>query len=292
MSEKKTVQPIGAHIVKLFDRQKTVRMPAADIPLTVPRADAAVAGKEPPATSLDLSGRPKLVMLCGPGRTGKSTLARWMIENAMERPGELALATLDSERPTLPLYFPDCMSPDSVDEVPRFFEALLKVVVSGSIMTVLDFQADGTLAFLLREVGGEWLTKMLEDGGVSPVMLYTLSSRIADLTVADMHLRLGFTPAATAVVLNCGTIEPGHNVETAFEGVQGHSVFRRLMEGGAARVVMPRLFAAAAVESRQPLRFIDAERAGSGLDDIERQRVFMWRRQMDRAFSGIRTWLP
>ncbi|HEX4172094.1 MAG TPA: hypothetical protein VHY82_06400, partial [Acetobacteraceae bacterium] len=78
--------------------------------------------------------------------------------------------------------------------------------------------------------------------------------------------------------------------EPEFETVMEHSAYRAAIERGAARVWMPRLYAAKAIEDRR-LLFSQA-RDGGGLGPSDRSRTHHWLRAMEEAFAPIGSWLP
>ena len=59
-------------------------------PLHVSQAPPAPA----PVSPIDLTGKPKLVLVIGLGQTGKTTVCRWIAERAVRREG-VVLASVD-----------------------------------------------------------------------------------------------------------------------------------------------------------------------------------------------------
>ena len=95
---------------------------------------------------------------------------------------------------------------------------------------------------------------MLEQAGVELVALYTLSPRVEDLTAMAQLAAKGFTPKATALIMNKGvTADPTMPAEPEFETVMEHSAFRAAVDRGAATIWMPRLYSAKAIEDRRLL---------------------------------------
>lgn len=260
-------------------------------------------GSSPYATSIgaqvsmgkpgvDLSGRRKLIMAFGPGRSGKSTMLRWMIERGLSTGvGELALASADADRPTLTHYFANAMKVPSKAGTEAWLERLLNALLKNPVTTVIDFPADMTLMFLLKDMGGN-LVAMIEQAGLSPVVFYMLTPRVSDLSAVDAMQKAGFRADATALVLNCGTTAGTADYDAEFAMIQRHSVFQEAVGNGAQTVWMPRLWCAKAIEERTPLSFQDAGKHGSPLSMFDQGRVLAWQKGMLTAFSGVESWLP
>lgn len=278
------------NIYQLFDNHE------ADLPeaqLEVPRLSQD--GQTPPslASGVDLSGKPKVLMVMGAGRSGKSTLLRWVVERALGSGNDPApvLATLDTLRPTLRHFFPGAMVVDKG----RGLERLLGKLIDLKRSAAIDFGADQTLAPLLAQLPD--LQIMMQAGGIEPVALYTLTPRPSDLTVLLSMEQAGFRPAATALVLNMGTMATTDS-DAEFAQIRRHSVYQAAVERGAVEVWMPKLWAAEAVEGRR-LGFRQAmawaggggELPMPGMSVFDRSRVQHWLESMDRSFTPIASWL-
>jgi hypothetical protein len=155
---------------------------------------------------------------------------------------------------------------------------------------VLDFPGDDTALLHLLDQGADPVG-MLAQAGIEVVALHTLSPRVEDLTAMAQLVAKGFTPKATALVMNKGvTADPTMPPEPEFETVMEHSAYRAAIERGAATVWMPRLYAAKAIEDRR-LLFSQA-RDGGDLGPSDRSRTHHWLRAMEEAFAPNRSWLP
>ncbi|HUB13870.1 MAG TPA: hypothetical protein VMB34_18120, partial [Acetobacteraceae bacterium] len=67
---------------------------------------------EPPvAQGIDLSGKPKLVFAAGRGKTGKTTLLRWLTEKSLGAGGSVLLADIDPSNASFSAYFEDVSRP-------------------------------------------------------------------------------------------------------------------------------------------------------------------------------------
>src|SRR5438309_9057119 len=97
-----------------------------------PEVSVAVAKRSPAAETstcepgLDLSGKPRVIFLIGRGATGKTTLAKWMIERGQTAGRQAILAALDPVNRTLSNYFDGVAQPPSSDptESARFLREL------------------------------------------------------------------------------------------------------------------------------------------------------------------------
>ncbi len=92
--------PRKDNAARLFEEPASLSDEAVIVP--PPKLSAARAMPRPEtqpaaAPSIDLAGRPKVVMAIGTGGTGKTTLLRWICEKAFERDdgSQLMLATVD-----------------------------------------------------------------------------------------------------------------------------------------------------------------------------------------------------
>jgi hypothetical protein len=280
----------GQRVIRLMDilRAEETALPEIPLPMPIDLHD------EPPertkVSPIDLTGQHKLVLVFGPGRCGKKTLVRWLVERAFERgvTTELGIATVDPGRPALANYFPGVMAPGSTG-----LETFIELVMSGFLKRpcsgVVHFAADTTLVELVRQVPN--LYAMLTDVGVTPVAFYMLSPRQLDLTILQSMEAMGFQPEATAAVLNLRTMKT-RDVAAEFGPVRQHSVYRALMARGGMELLMPELFAAEAVENRSPLSFLEASQGAAGIGGWNGQKVKTWLSLMELAFAPVQLWLP
>lgn len=278
------IKSVKDNIVRLFDTRE------ADLPET-PLGDPRLTQELLPAPSLapavDLTGKPRVVMTFGAGRSGKSTLLRWVVERAIDRDGETGtgavLATVDTMRPTLQRFFPGAIVPKQPDGLERLVSRLIELKRTAAI----DFGADASLVPLLNQVPD--LQQMMQDHGVEPVALYLLTPRSSDLTVLMAMEAAKFQPMATGLILNMGTIV-GQDPEAEFGQLRRHSVYKAAVDRGAVEVWMPKLHRAKEVEDRG-ISFRKALAADSGLGLFDRSRVSGWMAAMDQAFAPVASWL-
>jgi hypothetical protein len=255
----------------------------------------------PSVAAVDLGDGPKAVFVMGPGRSGKTTLLRYVMEAVPPgRPAPLA-AALDPQNRSLATFLNDVAQPPTHDPVgvARWAEELLGFIMAEQQSALLDMGGgDLSMGKLLEEVPD--LAASLEEAGVQPVALYTLSPRVDDLGVLASYEAQGFQPKATALILNAGLADPTLPREDAFARVLRHSAFRAAVARGAVPIWMPRLDATVAAEIEgKRLRFgqardgqAPADQPGAILGSFNRSRVRKWMTEMDAALSPIRSWLP
>jgi hypothetical protein len=276
------IKSVKDNIIRLFDARDD---DLPETPLSAPRLTQEALPAPSLASAVDLSGKPRVVMTFGAGRSGKSTFLRWTVERAIDRDGETGavLATVDALRPTLQRFFPSAIVPKQPDGLERLISRLIELKRTAAI----DFGADASLVPLLTQVPN--MHQMMLDHGVEPVVLYLLSPRSADLTVLMAMEAARFQPTATALILNMGTMV-GQDPEGEFGQLRRHSVYKAAVERGAVEIWMPRLFAAKAVEDRG-IAFRKAVGADGGLGLFDRSRVANWLTAMDLACAPIASWL-
>ena len=160
------------------------------------------------AATLDLNGRPKVVMAIGTGGTGKTTLLRWICEKAFERDDgmPLMLATVDPVNRELSQSTSiDTVSPQTADPA-AWLERLLAKIVETRWNAAIDFGGgDTSLPKLVTEIPD--LLTVMEEAAIAPVAIYLLSPRVDDLTPLSEMQAAGFQPEATALVLNEGRVD-------------------------------------------------------------------------------------
>jgi hypothetical protein len=255
-----------------------------------------------PAVSAEpLPKGPKAVFVMGPGRTGKTTLLRYIVET-MSPEGDGALAAaLDPQNRSLGTFLADVQQPPTNDPVAvaRWAEELLGFVMAEKRTALMDMGGgDLSMGKLLDDLPD--LAASLQEADVYPVALYTLSPRVDDLGVLAGYEAQGFQPKATALILNAGLADPTMPREDAFARVLRHSVFQKALSRGAVPIWMPRLDAAVAAEIEgKRLAFNQARdgqaptgQPGAVLGPFNRSRVRKWMAEMEAALTPIRSWLP
>jgi hypothetical protein len=254
----------------------------------------------PVVTPATLPPGARAVFVMGPGRSGKTTLLRYIIET-MTGQTPASAAALDPQNRSLATFMDDVYQPSVTDPagVARWAEEFLGLVMADQGSAVMDMGGgDLSMGKLLADVPD--LTANLEEAGVQPVAIYTLSPRVDDLGVLAGYEAQGFQPKATALILNAGLADPTMPREDAFARVLRHSAFQAAMDRGAVPIWMPRLDAmvAAEIEGKR-LRFAQARDGQAPADQpdailgpFNRSRVRKWMTDMEAALSPIRSWLP
>jgi hypothetical protein len=276
-------------------------VPQVDMrPFSQPRTVPTPSGSSQPAS---LTG-PTVWMLLGPGGSGKTTEARWLVWRMAERGGDAVLAALDPGRRALVSWFgmhavEQPVTKDTAGGV-RHLNHLLDGIVEEKVSAIVDFGGGGEVA-LQRIVQDTKLLETLEAAGVNAVAAYLLTPRIDDLDVLLQLESLGFQPKATVLFLNTGRI-PDLSIppEEAFAPITSHSIFRDAVARGAVPIWLPTLeFEVMAEIEAKRLHFGQA-RDGVVPDGatfppiggLNRSRVGRWLERMEDAHRPIWSWLP
>jgi hypothetical protein len=88
---------------------KAAALPQPNFADLAPRTEAEPAVEQ----GIDLSGVPKIVMAAGRGKTGKTTLLRWISEASLAGGSGVILADIDPSNASYSLYFDDVARPDT-----------------------------------------------------------------------------------------------------------------------------------------------------------------------------------
>lgn len=246
------------------------------------------------AQGIDLSGRTKIIFVNGRGKTGKTTFLRWVAERALlgERP--ILMADLDPTNASFSSYFSDVARPDTDDPagVARWMQRFIEFAIENNTSAVLDMGGgDTTLRATADELPG--FASEIEASGASPVLLTMIGAQPDDLAPISTLSDRGFAPEARAIILNEASKEIGVGRDVGFASIFNSPITINEIRSGALPLWMPRLNAAAAVESRRCL--FSAARDGRTVPPLgvfERSKVRAWLDAMDRRFAGINSWLP
>jgi hypothetical protein len=281
MSEKQPkAPPRRFDLADLFGLEATPE-PSLDVSHLKAAPTAAWSG----STAVDLNGKRKVLFVVGAGNTGKTVFLRW----ACRQPRTpWALVTVDTVNRELVHYFEDVATPPVVGSSQQWLGSVIEALLKDKTASAaIDFGGgDTALPGLVGELPD--LALVMEAADLHPVLLVFLSPRVSDLTALKALDDAGFTPRATALVLNLGRAD---GVE-AFRPVVGHSVFRSASDRGAAAIYLPRLFGAGPAIEQRRISFAAAASEDGPLSVLDRARVHRWLRQMDAAFAPICSWLP
>jgi len=239
---------------------------------------------------IDLTGRPKIILLTGRGKTGKTTAAVWMVDRAFQADREFLMADMDPTNPTFKVRFPDASRPDNIDDAAgslAWLEMFIGHALQTGMTAIIDLGGgDATLRRLVDTMPG--LVELVEEAGSSLVLLYFLGPQEDDLSPMVALEGRGFKPAATGLVLNEGVTELGSDPARALARVRKHSAFQAALTRGAIPVRMPRLQNATAVETKR----VHFSEAAKTFGPFERVRVKAWLQDMETSWAGVQSWLP
>ncbi|MDE3116769.1 MAG: hypothetical protein KGL26_14305, partial [Pseudomonadota bacterium] len=230
----------------------------------------------------------------GRGKTGKTTLLRWIAEIALQAGRPLLMADIDPTNASFSSYFPDVSRPSGFEpvEVRGWLQRFIAYAVEQNTTALVDLGGgDTVLRSLLAEMPA--IFSEIEAAGLAPVALYLCGPQPDDLAPLVTFASHDFTPAARAIVFNEGVAEAGLPRLKSFAEIMRHPAVAAEIQAGGLVLWMPRLFAAAAVESRRSS--FAAVRDGTTawpVNLFDRARVRAWLETMERRFTGIASWLP
>ncbi len=252
-----------------------------------------------------ISGAPpqrkkKIVFPVGRGARGKTTYIRYAVEMAQSGGREVMVADVDRTNPTLADYFADVARPkDTKDgEVSIFLDRFITEFVNSDIPSaVVDFGGGDQI---LKAASAE-MTETGVSGGmvgwmqglnVEPVVLHFIGPDSNDLAyLRDLERVLA--PPCTAVILNQGLVPAHRSAASAFaETVMDNDVLKAAVTRGCKLISMPNLKPAAEIDLQKISFRAAAAGQCEGMGLMDRQRVVVWLREMDRAFAPIAEWLP
>jgi hypothetical protein len=274
-----------------------------EVAVMLPPASAAPAARKAGQIGVDLSGTPKLWFVIGPGRSGKTTLLRYVAETilAAGEGHEAMFVAMDPGNRSLTGFLEGVLQPPTSDAAAnaKWLEQLIEHAMDNKVSALIDLGGgDTSLGKLLAQVPD--LVARLEEAGIAPVAIYTIGPRQDDLTALAGMEAAGFKPKATAIVCNEGLADPTISREEAFARILRHSAYRAAVARGAMPLWMPILDPAVAADiEAKRLHFTDARdavvpegRKVTPLGTFDRSRVRQWLETMNAEFEAIRSWLP
>src|ERR1035437_2435512 len=266
--------------------------------MAISTAAPKAAGPNVAKKGADLSSKKKVIFFVGRGKTGKTTLIRWLSETALASDGAFLMADMDPTNDPFSKYIDGVARPSEPGDpvlALKWLDRLLQHAMQANQSVLVDLGGgDTTLRRLVAELPD--LVSMFETAGFAVIVLYTVGPQEEDLSPVATLESLGLKPSATAIVLNEGLVEVGESRDTAFARILRHSAFVGAVNRGAIPVWMPKLLPAAQVEMRR-LHFRDAAAGHNGqgkspLGPFDRAQVGTWLAAMEASFAGIETWLP
>jgi hypothetical protein len=282
-------------------RRRPVEEDEQEVRISLPPTTDAGTARGPAKVGADLSGKPKVLFVIGPGGTGKTAEVRW-IGWRMAQAGRAAiLAALDPQNRSLATWFDGVEQPPTSDgaQSARWLRDLLSYLMQQKASAVLDFGGGDTALSKLVDLAPS-IAATMEDAGVIPVALYMVAPRQDDLASLESLEAAGFQPKATSIILNEGRVDSTMARDEAFARVLRHSVFRSAVARGAVPLWMPRLEPEVMQEIEgKRLTFGQARdgvvpegRTFTPIGGFERAMVGRWLERMEHEHEPIRSWLP
>jgi hypothetical protein len=245
----------------------------------------------------DLTGTP-VWWLIGPNASGKTLVARWLIERATLAGRSVKGAALDVNARTLVEYFPDGIDqPDKADPdyVMKWMAGYLAHVAEMKVPAVFDMGGGDQALALMIQTNSE-LLDILAGQHQAAVAAYFLSPRDKDLDSLATFEAVGFQPKNTVLVLNEAlTTDPD-----LFTPIVEHEVVKAAVARGAVLLRLPRLFDQETAIRMEAGNLLFGE-GGSGLlqsgeaaplDSFQQYAVRRAQALLDDTFAPIVGWLP
>jgi hypothetical protein len=249
----------------------------------------------------DLSALVKLWQLTGEGNTGKTFLARYLVERLIDE-GKLSqniIAALAPGNRNLTAFAPGTMQPPSSDPLATAEWATKRLLAmqKARMGGVWDFGGgDNSQRRIIQAMPD--MADRAEQEGMAIVAAYTLGPRADDLIFLKTYERMGFRPRATLLILNLGRVDS----PSAFNDIRRQPEYRSALDRGAVEIWLPALAenVALAVERARVLfrqaRDGDAPegKREASISLMERVLVREWLTAMDAEFSAIEKagWMP
>jgi hypothetical protein len=249
----------------------------------------------------DLSDFVKLWQLIGEGNTGKTFLARYLIEKIIDagKAGATVVAALAPGNRNLTAFAPGTMQPPSADPAAtaEWAGKRLKAMQKGRYNGVWDFGGGDQSQRIMIEAQPD-MAERAEEEGMSIVAAYTLGPRVDDLIFLKTCERIGFRPRATALILNLGLVDS----PAAFNDVRRQPEYKAALDRGAVELWLPALPEKIALEIERARALFRQARDGEApagkraavLSLTERAKVREWLGVIDAELSAIEKagWMP
>ncbi len=155
------------------------------------------------ARKTDLTGKLKVHLFIGRGRTGKTTNIRYHLANFYEAKQILSLLDVDQTNPVLAQFANDVGMPSQQDDttVAEWLSETVYGLVQSKSNIIVDFGGGDTcLSNTMREFPN--FVKDIETMGAAVIANCTVGPSINDLTPLANLWALGFRPTAIAFLFN------------------------------------------------------------------------------------------
>lgn len=249
------------------------------------------------ARGRDYSGKAKVILFAGRGRTGKTTIIRYFADRLLQIGRRFVVMDADRTNPVLRDYIED------VDYPPLYEE---DAVASWIARRALECARDGH--HVLIDLGGSdgsilrlaehssKLSEHVERVGGAVILCCLVGASADDLGPFANLQRAGFRPSATCFLFNEGALLSGTKLHSrSFEAIQDSQFYRQLVDHWrVVPVLVPALSVADSVEKwRLPFSVIRDGHSpipGSMISPFDQLVVEGWMEQMQAAFSPISSW--
>jgi hypothetical protein len=146
----------------IIDDEPEVAVALAPISASTPKST----GKN----ARDLAGKSRVWFLIGPGRSGKTTLARWLGWKMEAEERDAVLAALVPQNRSLATWFSGVYQPDTSDgaQTARWLRDLLGYLMNGKQTAILDFGGGDTALARLVDMASD-VAETMAAAGVAAV---------------------------------------------------------------------------------------------------------------------------
>lgn len=189
--------------------------------------------------SIETGFKGTIHVLCGRGRTGKSTWARWAAERALDNGRELMVVDGDRTNSTLASFFPDARRPTHADDmtVNRFLENVTAELISKGGNALIDMGGGDRLFAALAE--HKKFFKVLPRFGIDLLCWHFAAGGRDDFETLVRMNGMGLVSRRTAIVLNEGLTSPGPVGEDPFATLLTGRTLTQAVSNGARILRMP-----------------------------------------------------
>jgi hypothetical protein len=247
----------------------------------------------------DLTTFATLWQLVGEGNTGKTVVARYLIERMGDAVDRSVIAALAPGNRNLTDFAPGTLQPPSTDPVATADWATKRLLAMRKMRAggVWDFGGgDSSLRMMIHAQPD--MAERAEEDGLAIVAAYLLTPRLDDLVFLKTYERMGYRPRATALILNLGKADK----PSAFADIRRQPEYKAAIDRGAVELWLPPLpqNVALAIEKARCLFAhardgeVPAGKRAPDISLIERSMVREWLIRVEAEFHEIEQsgWMP